>query len=29
MLGAKNIQIVEEECRARGDDVCRYKVSWS
>ena len=29
MLGARNIEIVEEACRARGDDVCRYKVSWS
>ena len=26
--GAKNPRIVEEECRARGGDVCRYRVSW-
>jgi uncharacterized protein (TIGR02265 family) len=29
MVGAKNVQMVEETCRARGDEVCRYKVSWS
>ena len=29
MLGAKNVQMVEETCRARGDEVCRYRVSWS
>jgi len=29
MCDATNVQIVEEECRARGDDVCRYRVSWS
>ncbi len=29
MLGAKNIRIAEETCRSRGDDACRYKVSWS
>ncbi len=29
MLGAKNVVIVEETCRARGGTVCRYKVSWS
>ena len=29
MVGAKNVQIVEEACRARGDEVCSYKVSWS
>jgi uncharacterized protein (TIGR02265 family) len=28
MCGATNIQIVEEECRARGGAVCRYRVSW-
>lgn len=28
MCGAQNPQIVEEECRARGSEVCRYKVSW-
>ncbi len=28
MLGAKEIAILEETCRARGSDVCRYRVSW-
>lgn len=29
MCGARNVQIVEEECRARGGACCRYRVSWS
>jgi uncharacterized protein (TIGR02265 family) len=29
MCGARNVRIVEEECRARGGAVCRYRVSWS
>ncbi len=29
MLGAKNIDIVEETCCARGDQACRYNVKWS
>ncbi|MGD1147050.1 MAG: TIGR02265 family protein [Thermoanaerobaculaceae bacterium] len=29
MVGAKNPVIVEEACRARGDECCRYRVSWS
>lgn len=29
MCGATNVRIVEEECRARGGQVCRYAVSWS
>jgi len=29
MCGAKQVHIVEEECRARGGAVCRYKVSWA
>lgn len=29
MLGARDISVVEETCCARGDDACRYKVSWS
>jgi len=29
MLGAKDVFIVEEACRARGDEACRYRVSWS
>jgi uncharacterized protein (TIGR02265 family) len=29
MCGAKNPQVVEDECRARGGQVCRYRVSWS
>lgn len=28
MCGAKKVHIVEEECRAKGGDVCRYNVSW-
>jgi uncharacterized protein (TIGR02265 family) len=26
--GAKNVEVVEEECRARGGDCCRYVFSW-
>lgn len=29
MCGATNVQIVEEECRARGGTVCRYRIAWS
>jgi uncharacterized protein (TIGR02265 family) len=29
MCGAKGVEVVEEECRARGGAVCRYRVSWS
>ncbi len=29
MLGARNVQVTEEACRARGDQSCRYKISWS
>ena len=29
MLGAQNVSIVETTCCARGDDACRYQVSWS
>jgi len=28
MCGATGVQINEETCRARGDDVCRYRLSW-
>ncbi len=28
MCGAKSVSIVEEACRARNADVCRYRVSW-
>ncbi len=28
MCGAKGVRIVEVACRARGDEVCRYRVSW-
>lgn len=28
MCGAKNVDIVEEECRARGGAFCRYRVQW-
>jgi uncharacterized protein (TIGR02265 family) len=29
MCGARAPRVVEEECRARGGAVCRYRVSWS
>ncbi len=29
MAGAKDVAVVEEECRARGAEACRYRVSWS
>ncbi|HVN76980.1 MAG TPA: hypothetical protein VMT19_11720 [Thermoanaerobaculaceae bacterium] len=29
MLGARDVVIVEEACRARGNEFCRYVVSWS
>lgn len=29
MCGATNVVIHEEECRATGGSVCRYRVSWS
>jgi uncharacterized protein (TIGR02265 family) len=29
MCGATQVQVTEEECRARGGSVCRYMVSWS
>ncbi len=28
MCGAKGVKMVEEECRAQGGDVCRYRISW-
>lgn len=28
MCGATGVEIVEDECRAKGDAVCRYVVSW-
>ncbi|NUQ21329.1 MAG: DUF2378 family protein [Gemmatimonadaceae bacterium] len=28
MCGATNVQVTEEECRARGAAVCRYHLSW-
>jgi uncharacterized protein (TIGR02265 family) len=28
LCGAQNPRVVEDKCRARGDEVCRYKVSW-
>ena len=28
LCGAKNIRIIEEECRATGGDVCKYRVTW-
>ena len=29
MCGATHVQITEDECRARGGAVCRYRISWS
>jgi hypothetical protein len=29
MCGAKQALVVEEQCRARGDAVCRYRLAWS
>ncbi len=29
MCGARSPRVVEEECRARGGRVCRYRLSWS
>jgi len=29
MCGARNVDMVEDTCRARGDDCCRYLVNWS
>ena len=28
LCGAKNVRIVEEECRATGGNVCKYRVTW-
>ena len=29
MCGATGVRVVEDECRARGAKVCRYRVSWA
>jgi uncharacterized protein (TIGR02265 family) len=29
MCGVTAVQVIEEECRAKGGTVCRYRVSWS
>ena len=29
MCGATGVKVVEEECRATGGDVCRYKLTWN
>lgn len=29
MCGATEVKVVEDECRARGATVCRYRVSWA
>ncbi len=29
MCGAERPRVVEEQCRSRGDGVCRYRLSWS
>jgi hypothetical protein len=29
LCGCTGVKVVEEECRARGGEVCRYRVSWS
>ena len=28
MCGARNVEVVEEECRARGGSCCRYRFTW-
>ena len=28
MCGARQVRIVEEECRALGGTVCRYRLAW-
>ncbi len=28
LCGARNVRMIEEECRATGGGVCRYRVSW-
>jgi len=28
MCGATNVSVIEEECRAKGGEVCRYSVAW-
>jgi hypothetical protein len=28
LCGVKGVKIVEEECRAKGGAVCRYRVTW-
>ena len=29
MCGVSGVRIVEEECRARGGNICRYRISWA
>lgn len=29
LCGAKGVEIVEDECRARGGKACRYRISWA
>lgn len=29
LCGARDVSVREEECRSRGGDVCRYRVSWA
>jgi uncharacterized protein (TIGR02265 family) len=29
MCGATGVEVVEEECRARGGNVCRYRLRWA
>jgi len=29
LCGAGSVRVVEEECRAKGGTVCRYRVSWA
>ena len=28
MCGAKSVEIVETQCRAKGDNVCQYEIKW-
>jgi hypothetical protein len=28
LCGAQGVSIVEDECRAKGGEVCRYRIAW-
>lgn len=29
MCGATQVKVVEEQCRAQGGEVCRYRLTWA